>query len=134
MVANSKPKRLGERINECQATFSPTSFDWGASLECGGLAPLCYRSHLVEYQSGVKPPHSKAGLNSLDTAARAPYTQSTNEQRSFPQTGPRVEPARRNHDSRWVDDRIGDFYRFRRIVAAGGFAGMAPGRLGSRGR
>jgi len=31
-------------------------------LECGGLAPLCYRSNVVEGQSGARPPHSKVCL------------------------------------------------------------------------
>jgi len=31
----------------------------GASLECGDLAPLCYRSRLIEDQSGARSPHSK---------------------------------------------------------------------------
>jgi len=45
-----------------------------ASLECGGLAPLCYRAERGPYspreiarsargQSGARPPHSKEGLN-----------------------------------------------------------------------
>jgi hypothetical protein len=37
-------------------------FSLRASLECGDLAPLCYRSQLIEDQSGAGPPHSKEGL------------------------------------------------------------------------
>src|SRR5215213_828127 len=29
------------------------------SLECGGVAPLCYRSLMTEDQSGARPPHSR---------------------------------------------------------------------------
>jgi len=39
-------------------------FQLSASLECGGQAPLCYRSRLIEYQSGGWPPQSKEALNS----------------------------------------------------------------------
>ena len=32
---------------------------WASSLECGGLAPLCYRWGSIADQSGARPPHSK---------------------------------------------------------------------------
>jgi hypothetical protein len=35
------------------------SLKLSASLECGGLAPLCYRSRPLKDQSGARPPHSK---------------------------------------------------------------------------
>ena len=38
------------------------AFEVSASLECGGLAPLCYRSRPIKDQSGARPPHSKEAL------------------------------------------------------------------------
>ena len=51
------------------------------------------------------------------------YARSLNEQRSSPKTRPRAEPARRHDDRSGVDDRLGNLYRFRRIVAVGGSPG-----------
>ncbi|HEX5874574.1 MAG TPA: hypothetical protein VFY60_07980, partial [Pyrinomonadaceae bacterium] len=35
-------------------------------MECGGLAPLCYRYRSIEYQSGARPPHSKEAPDGPD--------------------------------------------------------------------
>ena len=48
---------------------APSDFPlaWASSLECGDLAPLCYRWGLIEDHSGARPPHSKPAPTSWTT-------------------------------------------------------------------